>query len=94
LGNLSPHAIAAESGSALAAAARPFPGPAGVTLIAIAAVMSASGPINATLCGAAKVRLPDGPRRRPARPVRPARLSVALPRLMPRRVLSLGYRRA
>ncbi len=73
---------------------RPFPGPAGVTLIAIAAVMSASGPINATLCGAAKVRLPDGPRRRPARPVRPARLSVALPRLMPRRVLSLGYRRA
>ena len=70
----------------LAAAARPFPGPAGVTLIAIAAVMSASGPINATLCGAAKVRLPDGPRRRPARPVRPARLSVGLPRLMLRRV--------
>jgi hypothetical protein len=54
LGNLAPHAIAAESGSAPAAAACPFSGPADVTLIAAAPVASASSPINATLCGTAR----------------------------------------
>jgi hypothetical protein len=53
LANLSPHAIAAESGYALAAA-RPFPGPASVTLIAAAAVASASSPVTATLRGTAR----------------------------------------
>jgi amino acid transporter len=54
VGNLSPHAIATESDYALAAAARPFLGPAGFTLIGIAAVVSTSSAINATLYGAAK----------------------------------------
>jgi amino acid transporter len=54
VGNLSPHAIAAESDYALAAAARPFLGSAGFTLIGIAAVVSTSSAINATLYGAAK----------------------------------------
>ena len=54
VGNLSPHAIATESDYALAAAARPFLGSAGFTLIAIAAVVSTSSAINATLYGAAK----------------------------------------
>lgn len=54
VGNLSPRAIAAESDYALAAAARPFFGQAGFTLIAVAAVVSTSSAINATLYGAAK----------------------------------------
>jgi amino acid transporter len=54
VGNLSPHAIASESDYALAAAARPFLGPAGFTLIGIAAVVSTASAINATLYGAAK----------------------------------------
>ena len=54
VGNLSPHAIATESDYALAAAARPFLGSAGFTLIAVAAVVSTSSAINATLYGAAK----------------------------------------
>ncbi len=54
VGNLSPRAIAADSDYALAAAARPFLGTAGFTLIAIAAVVSTSSAINATLYGAAK----------------------------------------
>jgi amino acid transporter len=54
VGNLSPHAIATESDYALAAAARPFFGQAGFTLIGIAAAVSTSSAINATLYGAAK----------------------------------------
>jgi amino acid transporter len=54
VGNLSPHAIATDSDYALAAAARPFLGPAGFTLIGIAAVVSTASAINATLYGAAK----------------------------------------
>jgi amino acid transporter len=54
VGNLSPRAIATDSDYALAAAARPFLGPAGFTLIGIAAVVSTSSAINATLYGAAK----------------------------------------
>ena len=54
VGNLSPHAIATDSDYALAAAARPFFGQAGFTLIAVAAVVSTSSAINATLYGAAK----------------------------------------
>ncbi len=54
VGNLSPHAIATESDYALAVAARPFLGSAGFTLIAVAAVVSTSSAINATLYGAAK----------------------------------------
>ena len=54
VGNLSPHAIATESDYALAAAARPFLGQAGFTLIAVAAVVSTCSAINATLYGAAK----------------------------------------
>ena len=54
VGNLSPRAIAADSDYALAAAARPFLGTTGFTLIAIAAVVSTSSAINATLYGAAK----------------------------------------
>jgi hypothetical protein len=49
LGNRSRHAT--DSGHALAAAARPFPGPAGVTLIAVAAVVSTASPASATLDG-------------------------------------------
>jgi len=54
VGNLSPRAIAADSDYALAAAARPFLGTAGFALIAVAAVVSTSSAINATLYGAAK----------------------------------------
>ena len=54
VGNLSPYAIATESDYALAAAARPFLGQAGFTLIAVAAVVSTCSAINATLYGAAK----------------------------------------
>ena len=54
VGNLSPRAIATESDYALAAAARPFLGQAGFTLIAVAAVVSTCSAINATLYGAAK----------------------------------------
>jgi hypothetical protein len=49
LGNLSRHATATDSDHAPAAAARPFPGPAGFTLIAVVAVVSTSSPVNATL---------------------------------------------
>ena len=54
VGNLSSRVIATDSDYALAAAARPFLGSAGFTLIAIAAVVSTSSAINATLYGAAK----------------------------------------
>jgi amino acid transporter len=54
VGNLSPQAIATQRDYALAAAARPFFGSAGFTLIAIAAVVSTASAINATLYGAAK----------------------------------------
>ena len=54
VGNLPPHAIATQSDYALAAAARPFLGQAGFTLIAVAAVVSTCSAINATLYGAAK----------------------------------------
>ena len=49
---LLPHAFT-ESGYELAAA-RPFPGPAGFTLIAAAAVVSISSPINAAVRGPAQ----------------------------------------
>ena len=54
VGNLTPAAIARERDYALAAAARPFLGSAGFTLIAVAAVVSTASAINATLYGAAK----------------------------------------
>jgi amino acid transporter len=54
VGNLAPARIAAERDYVLAAAARPFFGSAGFKLIAIAAVVSTSSAINATLYGAAK----------------------------------------
>jgi amino acid transporter len=54
VGNLAPATIAADRDYALAAAARPFLGTAGFKLIALAAVVSTSSAINATLYGAAK----------------------------------------
>ncbi|MHA7663153.1 APC family permease [Mycolicibacterium sp. HS_4_1] len=54
VGNLTPDAIIAKRDYALAAAAQPFLGPAGFTLIAVAAVVSTASAINATLYGAAK----------------------------------------
>ncbi len=54
VGNLTPDVIARERDDALAAAARPFLGAAGFTLIAIAALISTASAINATLYGAAK----------------------------------------
>jgi amino acid transporter len=54
VGNLAPARIASESDYALAAAAQPFRGSTGFKLIAVAAVVSTAGAINATLYGAAK----------------------------------------
>jgi amino acid transporter len=54
VGNLSPAKISADRDYALAAAAQPFLGSTGFKLIAIAAVVSTSSAINATLYGAAK----------------------------------------
>ncbi len=54
VGNLTPEAIVAQRDYALAAAAQPFLGPAGFTMIAVAAVVSTASAINATLYGAAK----------------------------------------
>ena len=55
VGNLPYEQIVAAEDYALAASARPFLGSAGFTLIAIAALLSTSSAINATLYGAAKV---------------------------------------
>jgi len=54
VGNLAPAKISADRDYALAAAAEPFLGSAGFKLIALAAVVSTSSAINATLYGAAK----------------------------------------
>jgi amino acid transporter len=54
VGNLSSQAIATDRDYALAAAAEPFFGTAGFTLIAVAAVLSTASAINATFYGAAK----------------------------------------
>jgi amino acid transporter len=55
IGNLSIPALKAAEDSALAEAARPFLGQFGFTLIAIAALLSTSSAVNATLFGAANV---------------------------------------
>ncbi|MEZ4572320.1 MAG: APC family permease [Thermomicrobiales bacterium] len=55
VGNLSIEQIVNERDFALAAAARPFLGEAGFTLIAVAAVLSTASAINATLYGAARL---------------------------------------
>lgn len=55
IGNLSLAALKAAEDSALAEAARPFLGQFGFTLIAIAALLSTSSAVNATLFGAANV---------------------------------------
>ncbi|MDQ4001567.1 MAG: APC family permease [Actinomycetota bacterium] len=55
IGNLSISALRAAEDSALAEAARPFLGQFGFTLIAIAALLSTSSAVNATLFGAANV---------------------------------------
>src|ERR687889_152710 len=55
IGNLSLSALKAAEDSALAEAARPFLGQFGFTLIAIAALLSTSSAVNATLFGAANV---------------------------------------
>jgi amino acid transporter len=55
IGNLSIPALRAAQESALAEAARPFLGQLGYTLIAIAALLSTSSAVNATLFGAANV---------------------------------------
>jgi len=55
IGNLSISALKAAEDSALAEAARPFLGQLGFTLIAIAALLSTSSAVNATLFGAANV---------------------------------------
>ncbi|HEX2098465.1 MAG TPA: APC family permease [Rubrobacteraceae bacterium] len=55
IGNLSLLALKAAEDSALAEAARPFLGQFGFTLIAIAALLSTSSAVNATLFGAANV---------------------------------------
>ncbi len=54
VGNLSPEQIVRDRDYALAAAARPFLGAFGFTLIGIAAVISTASALNATLYGAAK----------------------------------------
>lgn len=54
VGNLTAEQIEAERDYALAAAARPFLGAAGFTLIAVAAVVSTTSAINATLYGTAR----------------------------------------
>ncbi len=55
IGNLSISALKAAEESALAEAAKPFLGQFGFTLIAIAALLSTSSAVNATLFGAANV---------------------------------------
>ncbi len=55
VGNLAVDKIVAAKDYALAEAARPFLGPAGFTLIAIAAMLSTASAINATLYGAARL---------------------------------------
>ncbi len=55
VGNLSVDQIVNERDFALAAAAKPFLGEAGFTLIAVAAVLSTASAINATLYGAARL---------------------------------------
>jgi amino acid transporter len=55
IGNLSISALKGAEDSALAEAARPFLGQFGFTLIAIAALLSTSSAVNATLFGAANV---------------------------------------
>src|SRR5215210_8613894 len=55
IGNLSLSTLKAAEDSALAEAARPFLGQFGFTLIAIAALLSTSSAVNATLFGAANV---------------------------------------
>src|SRR5215208_4182158 len=55
IGNLSISALKAAEDSALAEAARPFLGQFGFTLIAIAALLSTSSAVNATLYGASNV---------------------------------------
>lgn len=55
VGTLDPSAISAASDFALAAAARPILGQAGFTIIAIAALLSTSSAINATLYGSARL---------------------------------------
>ncbi|MBV9454113.1 MAG: APC family permease [Rubrobacter sp.] len=55
IGNLSITALEAAEDSALAEAAKPFLGQLGFTLIAIAALLSTSSAVNATLFGAANV---------------------------------------
>ena len=55
IGNLSISALKAAEDSALAEAARPFLGQIGFTLIAIAALLSTSSAVNATLFGTANV---------------------------------------
>jgi amino acid transporter len=55
IGNLSIFTLRAAEDSALAEAARPFLGQFGFTLIAVAALLSTSSAVNATLFGAANV---------------------------------------
>ena len=55
IGNLSISTLKAAEDSALAEAAKPFLGQFGFTLIAIAALLSTSSAVNATLFGAANV---------------------------------------
>ncbi len=55
VGNLPVAKITAAKDYALAEAARPFLGPAGFTLIAVAAMLSTASAINATLYGAARL---------------------------------------
>ncbi len=55
VGNLPVDRIIAAKDYALAAAARPFLGPAGFTLIAVAAMLSTASAINATLYGSARL---------------------------------------
>ncbi|MEZ5561044.1 MAG: APC family permease [Pseudomonadales bacterium] len=55
VGNLSLDRIVAARDYALAEAARPFLGPSGFTLIAIAAMLSTASAVNATLYGAARL---------------------------------------
>ena len=55
VGNLSPETIAAAKDYALAESARPFLGSTGFALITVAALLSTSSAINATLYGSARV---------------------------------------
>jgi len=55
VGNLSLASISAAQDYALAEAARPFLGPAGFALIAVAAMLSTASAVNATLYGVARL---------------------------------------